>query len=93
MNPNCGLINSTNLNFCLASSKTLVYKFKMNVSNSATQALFNNAQNKTQLTHARIKCALKDSSCGTPLSYIFSLTVLSSNKSSSSNNNIPSHKK
>ncbi|KAG5609619.1 hypothetical protein H5410_020900, partial [Solanum commersonii] len=39
---------------------------------------------KTQLTHARINCILKDSSCDTPLSKILKLTILVSNASSSS---------
>uniref|UniRef100_M1DRH4 Uncharacterized protein n=1 Tax=Solanum tuberosum TaxID=4113 RepID=M1DRH4_SOLTU len=43
-----------------------------------------NAHNKTQLTHARINCALKDSSCDSPLSKIIKFTILDSNASSSS---------
>ncbi|KAG5610209.1 hypothetical protein H5410_021490, partial [Solanum commersonii] len=51
---------------------------------SATQDSIMNAQKKTQLTHARINCALKDSSCDPPLSKALKLTILSSNASSSS---------
>ena len=54
MSPNCGLINTPNLNFCLSSSKTQVQHFKKDVSNSATQDSIMNAHKKTQLTHARI---------------------------------------
>ncbi|KAG5599997.1 hypothetical protein H5410_031367 [Solanum commersonii] len=43
-----------------------------------------NAHNKTQLTHARINCALKDSSCDSPLSKILKFTIFASNVSSSS---------
>ena len=79
MIPNCELIKTTNLNFCLSSSKTPVQQFKKDVSNSATKDSIMNAHNKTQLTLARINCALKGSSCDTPLSKIFKLTTLSSN--------------
>ena len=84
MSPICGLINTPNLNFCLSSSKTQVQQFKKDVSNSATQDSIMNAHNKTQLTHARINCALKDSSCDSPLSKILKFTILASNASSSS---------
>ena len=53
MIPNCELIKTTNLNFCLFSSKTPVQQFKKDVSNSATKDSIMNAHNKTQLTHAR----------------------------------------
>ena len=43
-----------------------------------------NAHKKSQLTHARINCALKDSSCDSPLSKIVKFTILASNASSSS---------
>uniref|UniRef100_M1DG64 Uncharacterized protein n=1 Tax=Solanum tuberosum TaxID=4113 RepID=M1DG64_SOLTU len=43
-----------------------------------------NAHNKTQLTHARINCALKDSSCDSPLSKMLKFTILALNASSSS---------
>ena len=43
-----------------------------------------NAHKKTQLTNARINCALKDSSCDSPLSKTLKLTILASNASSSS---------
>ena len=43
-----------------------------------------NAHDNTQLTHARINCALKDSSCDSPLSRNLKLTILASNASSSS---------
>ena len=79
----CGLINTPNLKFCLSSSKTQVQQFKNDVSNSATQDSIMNVHNKTQLTHTRINCILKDSSCDTPLSKILKLTILASNASSS----------
>ena len=84
MSPICGLINTPNLNFCLSSSKTQVQQFKKDVSNSATQDSIMNVHNKTQLTHASFNCALKDSSCDTPLPKILKLTILASNASSSS---------
>ena len=84
MSPNRGLINTPNLNFWLFSSKTQVHQFKKDVSNSATQDSIMNVHNKAQLTHARINCILKDSSCDTPLSKILKLTILASNASSSS---------
>ncbi len=84
MSPICGLINTPNLNFCLSSSKTQVQQFKKDVSNSATQDSIMNAHNKTQLTHARINCALKDSSCDSPLPKNLKFTILASNASSSS---------
>ena len=43
-----------------------------------------NAQNKAQLTHAMINCALKDSNCDSPLSKMLKFTILASNASSSS---------
>ncbi|KAG5580039.1 hypothetical protein H5410_050666 [Solanum commersonii] len=43
-----------------------------------------NAHNKTQFTYAKIKCALKDSSCDSPISKNLMLTILASNASSSS---------
>ncbi|KAG5631667.1 hypothetical protein H5410_003384, partial [Solanum commersonii] len=82
--PNCGLINTPNLNFCLSSSKTQFQQFKTDVSNSATQDSIMNAHKKTQLIHARINCALKDSSCDSPLSNILKFIILASNASSSS---------
>ncbi|KAG5590284.1 hypothetical protein H5410_040798 [Solanum commersonii] len=39
---------------------------------------------KTQFTYAKIKCALKDSSCDSPISTNLMLTILGSNASSSS---------
>ncbi|KAG5598871.1 hypothetical protein H5410_030241 [Solanum commersonii] len=78
MSPNYGLINTPNLNFCLSSSKTQVRQFKKDVLNSATQDLIMNTH-KTQFTHAKIKCALKVSSCDTPLSKNLKLTVHASN--------------
>ncbi|KAG5585082.1 hypothetical protein H5410_045516 [Solanum commersonii] len=59
-------------------------EFKNDVSNSATQDSIMNVHNKTQLTHARINCILKDSSCDTSLLKILKLTILASNASSSS---------
>ena len=84
MSPNLELINTPNLNFCLSSSKPQVQQFKKDVSNSAVQDSIMNAHNKTQLTHARINCALKGSSCDTPLPKILKFTILASNASSSS---------
>ena len=84
MSQNRGLINTPNLNFCLSSSKTQVQQFKKDISNTATQDSIMNAHKKTQLTHARINCALKDSSCDSPLPKNLKLTILASNESSSS---------
>ncbi|KAG5585775.1 hypothetical protein H5410_046209 [Solanum commersonii] len=84
MSPICGLINTPNLNFCLSSSKTQVQQFKKEVSNSATQVSIMNVHNKTQFTHAKIKCVPKDSSCDTPLPKILKLVIVSSNESLSS---------
>ncbi|KAG5605718.1 hypothetical protein H5410_027210 [Solanum commersonii] len=42
-----------------------------------------NAHKKTQLIHARINCAIKDSSCDSPLPNNLKLTILASNASSS----------
>ncbi|KAG5584870.1 hypothetical protein H5410_045304, partial [Solanum commersonii] len=54
------------------------------VSNSATQDSIMNAHNKTQFTYAKIKCALKDSSCDSLISKNLMLTILASNVSLSS---------
>ncbi|KAG5595503.1 hypothetical protein H5410_036735 [Solanum commersonii] len=43
-----------------------------------------NAHNKTQFTYAKIKCALKDSSCDSPISKNLMLTIVASNASPSS---------
>ena len=43
-----------------------------------------NAHNKTHFTYAKINCALKDSSCDSPLSKMLKFTILASNASSSS---------
>uniref|UniRef100_M1CYG8 Uncharacterized protein n=1 Tax=Solanum tuberosum TaxID=4113 RepID=M1CYG8_SOLTU len=43
-----------------------------------------NEHNKTQLTHAKINCALKDSRFDSPLSKILKFTILASNASSRS---------
>ena len=88
MSPNLGLINTPNLNFCLSSSKTQVQQFKKDVSNNATQDSIMNAHNKTQLTHAMINCALKDSNCDTPSPKIHMLAILATCASSSSTKNI-----
>ncbi|KAG5606422.1 hypothetical protein H5410_027914, partial [Solanum commersonii] len=64
--------------------KTQVQHLRKDVSNSATKDSIMNAHNKTQLTHARINCALKDSSCGSPLSKMLKFIILASNASSSS---------
>ncbi|KAG5585684.1 hypothetical protein H5410_046118, partial [Solanum commersonii] len=84
VSPNCGLINTPNLNFYLSLSKTQVQQFKKDVSNSATQDSIMNAHKKTQLTHAKINCALKDSGYDSPFSKNLKLTILASNASSSS---------
>ncbi|KAG5590285.1 hypothetical protein H5410_040799 [Solanum commersonii] len=42
-----------------------------------------NIHNKTQTTYAKINCALKDSSCDSPITMIRMLTILASNASSS----------
>ncbi|KAG5615089.1 hypothetical protein H5410_014913, partial [Solanum commersonii] len=60
-----------------------VQQFKKDVSNSATQNSIMNVQKKTQLTHARINCVLKYSSCDSQLSKILKFTILASNASSS----------
>ncbi|KAG5610348.1 hypothetical protein H5410_021629 [Solanum commersonii] len=65
-------------------SKTQVQQFKKDVSSSATQDSIMDAHNKTQFTYAKIHCALKDSSCDSPLSKNLMFTILGSNASSSS---------
>ena len=72
------------LKLLLVLKQTQVQLFKTDVSNSATQDSIMNAHNKTQLTHARINCALKDSSCDSPLPKILKFPMLASNASSSS---------
>ncbi|KAG5595094.1 hypothetical protein H5410_036326 [Solanum commersonii] len=62
----------------------LCSEFKKDVSNSATQDSIMNAHRKTQLSHARINCTLKDSSCDSPLLKNLKLTLVASNASSSS---------
>ncbi|KAG5580401.1 hypothetical protein H5410_051028 [Solanum commersonii] len=69
---------------CWDRHKTQVQQFKKGASNSATQDSIMNAHIITQITHARINCALKDSSCDSPLPKILKLTILASNASSSS---------
>ncbi|KAG5620422.1 hypothetical protein H5410_005640, partial [Solanum commersonii] len=64
-----------------SATRLMVKKY---VSNSAAQDSIMNAHKKTQLTHARINCALKDSSCDSPLPKNLKLTILASNASSSS---------
>ncbi|KAG5585218.1 hypothetical protein H5410_045652, partial [Solanum commersonii] len=73
LNPNTG--NSTIY---------IIQQFNRDVSNSATQDSIMNGHKKTQLTHARINCALKDSSCDSPLIKNLKLTLLASNAGSSS---------
>ena len=80
------IINTLNLNFCLSSTKTQVQKLKKDVSNNSEQGSITIAHNKTQVTHARFKCAFKNSSCDSPLSKILNFTLLASNSSSSSTN-------
>ena len=72
------------LKFLLVLKQTQVQPFKKGVSNSATEDSIMNAHNKTQFTYAKIKCALKDSSCDSPISKNLTLTILASNASSSS---------
>ncbi|KAG5630850.1 hypothetical protein H5410_002567 [Solanum commersonii] len=84
MSPNCRLINTANLNFCLSLSRTQVQQFKEDISSSAIQDSIMKAHKKAQLTHAIIKCTLKDSSCDSPLPKNLKLTILVSNASSSS---------
>ncbi|KAG5586025.1 hypothetical protein H5410_046459, partial [Solanum commersonii] len=66
----------------LVLKQTQVQSFNMGVSNSATQDSIMNAHNKTQFTYAKIKCALKYSSCDSPISKNLMLTILASNASS-----------
>ncbi|KAG5571378.1 hypothetical protein H5410_061144 [Solanum commersonii] len=66
--------------FC---DKTQVQPFKKGFSTSATQDSIMNAHNKTQFTYAKIKCALKDSTCDSLISTNLMLTILASNASSS----------
>ncbi|KAG5580643.1 hypothetical protein H5410_051270 [Solanum commersonii] len=68
----------------IAIRKTQVQQFKKDVSTSATQDSIMNTHEKTQLIRARINCALKDSSCDSPLPKNLKLTILASNASSSS---------
>ncbi|KAG5619700.1 hypothetical protein H5410_004918 [Solanum commersonii] len=84
MSPNLGFIKTPNLSFCLSSSKTQIQKLKKDVSDSATKDLFMNAHNKTQLTHARFNCSLKDSGFDSPLLKMLKFIILASNASSSS---------
>ncbi|KAG5580112.1 hypothetical protein H5410_050739, partial [Solanum commersonii] len=56
---------------------------------SATQDSIMNVLNKTQFTHARINCVLKESSCDKPLPKILILAILVSNASSSSTKVFP----
>ncbi|KAG5632575.1 hypothetical protein H5410_004292, partial [Solanum commersonii] len=72
------------LKLLLFLKKTQVLTFKKGVSNSATQDSIMNAHNKTQFTYAKIKCALKNSSCDSLISTNLMLTILASNASSSS---------
>ncbi|KAG5599137.1 hypothetical protein H5410_030507 [Solanum commersonii] len=72
------------LKLLLVLKLTQVQLFKKGVSNSATQDSKMNAHKKTQLTYAKIKCALKDSTCDTPISKNLMLTILASNASLSS---------
>ncbi|KAG5614613.1 hypothetical protein H5410_014437 [Solanum commersonii] len=76
MSQNHGLINTPYLNFFLSSSKTQVQQFKEDVSNSATQDSIMNSHKNTQLTHAKINCALKESSCDSSVSKNLKLTIL-----------------
>ncbi|KAG5576518.1 hypothetical protein H5410_056652, partial [Solanum commersonii] len=84
MSPICGLINTSNLNFLLSSSKLKFSRSNRDVSNSATQDSIMNVHNKTQFTHAKIQYALKDSSCDSTISKNLMLIILASNGSASS---------
>ena len=64
---NSGLINSPYLKFFMSLIKTQVQRFKKDFSNSATQDPIIIVHKNTQLTHVRIKYALKYSSCDTQL--------------------------
>ncbi|KAG5580278.1 hypothetical protein H5410_050905, partial [Solanum commersonii] len=68
------------------NNETQIQQLKKDASNSATQDSIMNAHKKTQITQARINCALKDLSCDSPLSKILKFTILASNESSSSTN-------
>ncbi|KAG5576175.1 hypothetical protein H5410_056309, partial [Solanum commersonii] len=72
------------LKLLLVVKQNKVQPFKKSVLNSARQESIMNAHNKTQFTYAKIKCALKDSSCDSLISKNLMLTLLSSNASSSS---------
>ncbi|KAG5595673.1 hypothetical protein H5410_036905, partial [Solanum commersonii] len=77
----------SNLHFFVFSATFIPFfanRSKKEVSNSATQGSIMNAHNKTQISYAKIKCALKDSSCDSPISKNLVLTILASNASSSS---------
>ncbi|KAG5586184.1 hypothetical protein H5410_046618 [Solanum commersonii] len=65
------------LKLSLVFKQTQVQPFKKGVSNSATQDSIMNVHNKTQFTYAKIKCALKNSSCDSPISKNLMLTILS----------------
>ena len=78
MNPNYGIINTPNLEFCLPSKKLNFSSSKRDVSNSAIQDSIMNAHKKTQLTHAKISCSLKNSNCDSLLSKILKFTILAS---------------
>ncbi|KAG5606314.1 hypothetical protein H5410_027806, partial [Solanum commersonii] len=67
----------------LVLKQTQVQPFKESVSNSAIHSIMNE-HNKTQSTYEKIKCALKDSSCDSPISNNLMLIILASNASSSS---------
>ncbi|KAG5586399.1 hypothetical protein H5410_046833 [Solanum commersonii] len=60
---------------------TLGEQFIKDVPNSATEDSTVNAHKTSQFTHARINCALKVSSCDSPLSKNLKLTTLASNAS------------
>ncbi|KAG5571384.1 hypothetical protein H5410_061150 [Solanum commersonii] len=73
--------------FCdvvLCFPKNFKYLKLKGVSNSAMQNSIMNVDNKVQFTYAKIKCALKDSSCDSPISKNLTFTILASNVSSSS---------
>ncbi|KAG5615532.1 hypothetical protein H5410_015356 [Solanum commersonii] len=66
------ILSAAFVSFLLTNSSSVIQK---GVSNSATQ---------DSITYAKIKCALKDSSCDSPILKNLELTILASNASSSS---------
>ncbi|KAG5585756.1 hypothetical protein H5410_046190, partial [Solanum commersonii] len=59
--------------------KQRVECFPSGILQDATQDSIMNIHNKTQITHEKINCVLKDSSCDTPLLKILMITILATN--------------